>query len=399
MRRGRQTSAIVPGVQATGIATPSSPTGALGCSTTPGLTVVLFDQAYIQYYTGLQLPLERAAGRGRRRRRADRLRARVRGRAHGGGGALRPGRVSTPSTPGAEHPMIAARAVWLDGTARRRPGRLPGDPRLRGAGALRGDRARRWRRVAPFIEGAMRAQEPGRGRADPPELPLVRARPPAAPAVLASPGATEAEASLRAGLRGDARDARGARPRLRRPARLAGRRHRRLPRPDRPPLAPGRTRSRTTSASSRATCSSPRPPRRSGATTPSSSAGWSSASRPTSSAGSSATSSPPRRSRSRRSGPGVTCADVDRAVLDYFDAEGIRDLWSQHTGHGDRPAQPRGAVPGRRRPHAGRARDGLHDRARASTRRGSAASATPTPSSSPTTGSRSSPTTRATSRA
>jgi Xaa-Pro dipeptidase len=32
--------------------------------------------------------------------------------------------------------------------------------------------------------------------------------------------------------------------------------------------------------------------------------------------------------------PGATCADVDRAVLDYFDAEGIRDLWSQHTGHG-----------------------------------------------------------------
>jgi Xaa-Pro aminopeptidase len=31
--------------------------------------------------------------------------------------------------------------------------------------------------------------------------------------------------------------------------------------------------------------------------------------------------------------PGATCADVDRAVLDYFDAEGIRDLWSQHTGH------------------------------------------------------------------
>jgi Xaa-Pro aminopeptidase len=31
--------------------------------------------------------------------------------------------------------------------------------------------------------------------------------------------------------------------------------------------------------------------------------------------------------------PGVTCADVDRAVLDYFDTEGIRGLWSQHTGH------------------------------------------------------------------
>jgi Xaa-Pro aminopeptidase len=32
--------------------------------------------------------------------------------------------------------------------------------------------------------------------------------------------------------------------------------------------------------------------------------------------------------------PGVTCADVDRAVLDYLDDNGIRDLWRQHTGHG-----------------------------------------------------------------
>ncbi len=32
--------------------------------------------------------------------------------------------------------------------------------------------------------------------------------------------------------------------------------------------------------------------------------------------------------------PRVTCADVDRAVLDYFDENGIRDLWRQHTGHG-----------------------------------------------------------------
>ncbi len=31
--------------------------------------------------------------------------------------------------------------------------------------------------------------------------------------------------------------------------------------------------------------------------------------------------------------PGITCADVDRAVLDYFDANEIRDLWRQHTGH------------------------------------------------------------------
>jgi Xaa-Pro dipeptidase len=31
--------------------------------------------------------------------------------------------------------------------------------------------------------------------------------------------------------------------------------------------------------------------------------------------------------------PGVTCADVDRAVLAYFEANGILDTWSQHTGH------------------------------------------------------------------
>ena len=31
--------------------------------------------------------------------------------------------------------------------------------------------------------------------------------------------------------------------------------------------------------------------------------------------------------------PGVTCADVDRAVLAYFEEHGILDTWSQHTGH------------------------------------------------------------------
>ena len=31
--------------------------------------------------------------------------------------------------------------------------------------------------------------------------------------------------------------------------------------------------------------------------------------------------------------PGVTCADVDRAVLAYFEEQGILDTWSQHTGH------------------------------------------------------------------
>jgi Xaa-Pro aminopeptidase len=31
--------------------------------------------------------------------------------------------------------------------------------------------------------------------------------------------------------------------------------------------------------------------------------------------------------------PGVTCADVDRAVLGYFEAQAILPLWKQHTGH------------------------------------------------------------------
>ena len=30
---------------------------------------------------------------------------------------------------------------------------------------------------------------------------------------------------------------------------------------------------------------------------------------------------------------GVTCAAVDRAVLSYFEEQGILDTWSQHTGH------------------------------------------------------------------
>ena len=31
--------------------------------------------------------------------------------------------------------------------------------------------------------------------------------------------------------------------------------------------------------------------------------------------------------------PGVTCADVDRAVLAYFEANGLEPYWRQHTGH------------------------------------------------------------------
>jgi Xaa-Pro dipeptidase len=32
--------------------------------------------------------------------------------------------------------------------------------------------------------------------------------------------------------------------------------------------------------------------------------------------------------------PGVTCADVDRAVLEYFEANDLLPFWKQHTGHG-----------------------------------------------------------------
>jgi hypothetical protein len=32
--------------------------------------------------------------------------------------------------------------------------------------------------------------------------------------------------------------------------------------------------------------------------------------------------------------PGVTCADVDGAVLGYFEANGLLPYWRQHVGHG-----------------------------------------------------------------
>jgi Xaa-Pro aminopeptidase len=96
--------------------------------------------------------------------------------------------------------------------------------------------------------------------------------------------------------------------------------------------------------------------------------------------------------------PGVTCADVDEAVLDYFDEHGIRDLWRQHTGHaiGLRNHEAPFLDVGDHTP----VEPGWSSRSsRASTRRGSAASVTRTRSSSRRTGSRSSPTTRATWRA
>ena len=161
----------------------------------------------------------------------------------------------------------------------------------------------------------------------------MRARPPPAPAVLRR-GRDRGGGVAPGRHGGDARDARGARPRLRRPARLAGRRDRRVPRPDRPALGLGpRGRAQHPLRAGRHARLRDRA-RRCGATTPSSSAGWSSASRPTSSAASSATSSPPSRSRSRRSGPASPAPTSTALSSTTSTPSGIRDLWPQHTGHG-----------------------------------------------------------------
>ena len=45
--------------------------------------------------------------------------------------------------------------------------------------------------------------------------------------------------------------------------------------------------------------------------------------------------------------PGATCADVDGAVMQYLEANGIRDLWRQHTGHGIVMPQCHHGGPGR----------------------------------------------------
>ncbi len=95
--------------------------------------------------------------------------------------------------------------------------------------------------------------------------------------------------------------------------------------------------------------------------------------------------------------PGVTCADVDRAVLAYFEENGILDTWSQHTGHaiGLRNHEAPFLDVGDRTP--GRGGDGVHDRAGRLRRRDWAGSVTRTRSWCARTGSRSSRTTRATS--
>ena len=79
--------------------------------------------------------------------------------------------------------------------------------------------------------------------------------------------------------------------------------------------------------------------------------------------------------------PGVTCADVDGAVLKYFEDNDLLPYWRQHVGPWDRAAQPRVAVPRRRRSHAS-SRPGWCSRSsRGSTLERSAASVTRTRSS------------------
>ena len=61
--------------------------------------------------------------------------------------------------------------------------------------------------------------------------------------------------------------------------------------------------------------------------------------------------------------PGVTCADVDRAVLAYFEEQGILDTWSQHTGHAIGLRNHEAPFLDVGDETVGRAGNGVHDRA------------------------------------
>ena len=198
-----------------------------------GTTVVLFDQAYIQYYTGFNFlsnerPVVVVVG--------DELTAFVPGfeveRTESEGHFDRVEQY--PEYPGEEHPMTALARLVAGPLAADQDG-YPGILGYEGP-ALSEVTGSPVATLGRVHRGPDAAEEPGRGRADPAELPLVRARPPPAPAVL---GRRRDRGGGVAPRRdgGDAGDARGARPRVRRPARLAGRRDRRVPRPDRPPLS------------------------------------------------------------------------------------------------------------------------------------------------------------------
>ena len=190
---------------------------------------------------------------------------------------------SYPEYPGVEHPMrILARLLddmGVTGTIGADQDGYPGILGYQGPSLAEVTGAE----IVPLAAAARAAdgpQERGRDRADPRERALVRARAPAAAGVHAA-GRDRGAGEPARRLRGEPRDAR------RRSARRTTAASRRRTAP--PPAtaarsasgARGRTRSRTTSSSSPATCSSARRARPSGATTPSSSARWSSARRPT----------------------------------------------------------------------------------------------------------------------
>ena len=168
-----------------------------------GLTgYVLFDESYIRYFTSFGfLATERpVAFVGTAPGRDGRLRARVRGRA-------RPRRdrferiESYPEYPGLEHPMLLLARVLRDlGIAGAVGADQDGYPGILGyqgpsLSEVTGQPVDAARAVHREHDGP---QERRRGRTDPGERAVVRPRAPAAPGVL-RPGATEAEASLRAG--------------------------------------------------------------------------------------------------------------------------------------------------------------------------------------------------------
>ena len=209
---------------------------------------------------------------------------------------------SYPEYPGLEHPMLLLARVLVDlgiGSAGADENGYPGILGYQGP-SLSEVTGRPVVPLGPVRREHDGAQERRPSRADPREREVVRARAPVAAGVLA-PGRDRGRGGPAGGPRGDARDARGARPGLRRPAGVDGRRHGRVPRPDRArsawahavahniPFEEGQVLV-TESA------------RRSGATTRSSSARSSSGRRPTRCGVSSTTPSPRSRSRSTRCG-------------------------------------------------------------------------------------------------
>ena len=260
--------------------------------------------------------------------------------------------------------LILARVLADLGIARldrRRPGRLSGHPRLPGPGAERGDGRTRRAALGRVIEAMMVRKSEA-------EIALIRESArwcEHAHRLLQEytrPGVTEAEASLRAGPRGDARDAARARRPLRRPAGLAD-------------GASAGYRGQIGLRSSWAHAVAHNIEFQPGDVLVTETAapiwGYNAELERAMVIG------PPSDEQRRLFDhtvaaqqaafdalrPGVTCADVDGAVMRYLEENDMLPLLAPAHRPRDRPPQPRGAVPRPRRPHADRARHGVHDRA------------------------------------